>query len=455
MGITIHYRGQFADLDRVEDFEDRVLDLVLDLGGKAQVWRSTAEDDPSRVVRGLLVNLEPGQDTLSLLISPEGWLITPFQIEEAERGELTEPPWCFCKTQFGSVIGHVAVVELLVAIRKEFLPNLEVSDEGGYWETRDVAEVARKKSFLDRAITAFASALEHYGLTDEAAEDTDILLTRIERIAAMVQRTIGRPSEHPPIGLADEDFGAERDVAATEAQFDEFFKHNERRKEQLNRALEQRLQRGEDHSSAFDNALRDIGLSVPGDPDWPIDDDTDDSTDLLDDEPFDSEADEAWTEADAWKQDADGAVAESDEDFAGELEADERRDRPLLRRATELWHSMTDQFENADAQHEPQLRTLFRGLGDLVGGLAQSTSRAFEEQEDDAFSRMDEIHFGLTVTQLKRSLRGIAFARGALCNLRGIIDPSDADRFHSTLKNLNDDIVEELHRVRERFQGDE
>ena len=74
------------------------------------------------------------------------------EIEEAERGELTEPPWCFCKTQFGSVTGHVAVVELLAAIRKEFLPNLEVSDEGGYWETRDVAEVARKKSFLDRAI---------------------------------------------------------------------------------------------------------------------------------------------------------------------------------------------------------------------------------------------------------------------------------------------------------------
>ncbi len=72
MGVTVHYRGQFADLDRVEDFEDRVLDLVLDLSGKAEVWRSTADDDPSRMVRGLLVNLEPGQDMLSLVVSPEG-----------------------------------------------------------------------------------------------------------------------------------------------------------------------------------------------------------------------------------------------------------------------------------------------------------------------------------------------------------------------------------------------
>ncbi|MBC7817070.1 MAG: hypothetical protein IAG10_09310 [Planctomycetaceae bacterium] len=444
MGITVHYRGQFVDLDRVEDFEDRVLDLVLDLGGKAQVWRSTADDDPSRGVRGLLVNLEPGQDTLSLLISPEGWLITPFQIEEAERGELTEPPWCFCKTQFGSLAGHVAVVELLAAARKEFLPHLEVSDDGGYWETRDAKQLAHKKSFLDRAIREFSSALQQHGLTDEAAEDTDILLTRIERIAAKVQRTIGRPAEHPPIGLSDEDFGTQRDIAATEAQYDELFKYTERRKEQLNRAIEERLQRGEDHSTAFENALRDIGLSVPGDPEWPIDDDADDSNDLLDDEPFD-------TEADAWKQDADDAVNE----FEDELEADERHDHPLLRRATDLWHTLTNQFENADASHEQNLRTLFRGLGDLVGGLAQATSRVFERDDVDEFSPMEEIHFGLTVTQLKRSLRGIAFARGALCNLRTVIEPSDAERFLSTLKDLNDGIVEELHRVRERFQGDE
>ncbi|MFM9962010.1 MAG: hypothetical protein ACKV2Q_12385 [Planctomycetaceae bacterium] len=455
MGITIHYRGQFADLDRVEDFEDRVLDLVLDLRGKAEVWRSTASDDPSRMVRGLLVNLEPGQETLSLLISPEGWLITPFQIEEAEQRELTEPPWCFCKTQFGSLTGHVAVAELLAAIRKEFVPNLEVSDEGGYWETRDVAEVARKKSFLDRAITEFTSALEQHGLTNEAAEDTNILLTRIERIAAKVQRTIGRPSEHPPIGLSDEGFSAERDVAATEAQYDELFKHTERRKEQLHRALEQRLQNGEDHSTAFENALRDIGLSVPGDPDWPIDDDTEDSTNRLNDPAFDSEANEAWSEADAWKQAALDDVPESDKVFDDEMEREERHDHPLLRRATELWHSLTDQFKDADARHEPQLRTLFRGVGDLVGGLAQATSGAFDRDDDDAFSPLDEMQFGLTVTQLKRSLRGIAFARGALCNLREIIPPTESERYQHTLTNLNDDILEELHRERERFQDGE
>jgi len=75
MGVTISYRGSLGDLKRVEDFEDRVVDLALDVGGQARVWRSAADDDPQRVVRGAILNLFPGQETTSLLISPEGWLV--------------------------------------------------------------------------------------------------------------------------------------------------------------------------------------------------------------------------------------------------------------------------------------------------------------------------------------------------------------------------------------------
>ena len=32
MGLTVHYRGSLADLSRVEDFEDRVIDFPLYVG---------------------------------------------------------------------------------------------------------------------------------------------------------------------------------------------------------------------------------------------------------------------------------------------------------------------------------------------------------------------------------------------------------------------------------------
>ena len=91
------------DVGDVEEMEDRVLDRVLDLvfalGGRATIWRSYADHDPSRVVRGLMIEMAPGQDTFSLLVSPEGHLTPVFQIEEAEEGAFAEPPHLFVKSK--------------------------------------------------------------------------------------------------------------------------------------------------------------------------------------------------------------------------------------------------------------------------------------------------------------------------------------------------------------------
>ena len=95
MGVTISYRGSLAELDRIVDFEDRAIDLALELGGQARVWRTTGDDDPSRVVRGVLLNLFPGQETFSLLISPEGWLI-------GLRKDIGMLPRSLCRTIAGS-----------------------------------------------------------------------------------------------------------------------------------------------------------------------------------------------------------------------------------------------------------------------------------------------------------------------------------------------------------------
>ncbi|MEX1027880.1 MAG: hypothetical protein WD049_07725, partial [Candidatus Paceibacterota bacterium] len=114
--MTIHYRGTVDDLGRIEALEDRVTDLVFALGGRATIWRSYADHDPSRIVRGLMIEMAPGQETFSLLISPEGHLTPLFQIEDAEKAPFAEPPYCFVKTQFGSISGHIVIVHLLDAL---------------------------------------------------------------------------------------------------------------------------------------------------------------------------------------------------------------------------------------------------------------------------------------------------------------------------------------------------
>ncbi|MCA9129345.1 MAG: hypothetical protein KDB22_19805 [Planctomycetales bacterium] len=188
MGVTIHYRGTLDCIESAHEMEDRALDLVFSLGGKATVWRSFADHDPYRVIRGLIVEMAPGQDTLSLIVSPEGHLTPLFQIEEAEQSAFTEPPYCFVKTQFGPIMGHVAIVHLLLALKEQYASNLEIIDEGEYYETRDLHNLRRKQAFLDGAIRSMASELRRHGLSDEAMEDPDIVVKRIERISRPSQR---------------------------------------------------------------------------------------------------------------------------------------------------------------------------------------------------------------------------------------------------------------------------
>ncbi|MCS7469704.1 hypothetical protein NZK35_23890 [Stieleria sp. ICT_E10.1] len=159
MGISIHYRGTLDRLEDVEELEDRVTDIAFSLGGHATIWRSFSEHDRSRLVRGLIVEMAPGQDTLSLLVSPEGHFIPLHQISAAEKGLLSEPPDCFVKTQFGGVEGHVAVAHLLGAIKARYCSRLGINDESGFYDNRNADELAGKMQSSGEVIDMLADQL--------------------------------------------------------------------------------------------------------------------------------------------------------------------------------------------------------------------------------------------------------------------------------------------------------
>jgi hypothetical protein len=237
-----------------------------------------------------------------------------------------------------------------------------------------------------------------------------------------------RPAEHPPVVFPeDEAPGSVPDPEATEALWDEMFKHNRRQQERLQRALEERLGRGEDEDAAFENALDDLGLEVPSDDSEPLDE-----LWCEEPEPFAGEA--APDNVDSGDGDEKETPFESEEDR-----------HPLLRRALDLLKQLHGVFRGADPRYEPSLRTLFQGAGDAMGGLAQALCGREEADDPD--------DYGLRVVQLKRALRGAAFARGALFPLCSAVTAEQFDELYRTLGQLEQDIFHELSRLRSEHRA--
>src|SRR5262249_25255217 len=127
------------------------------------------------------------------------------------------------------------------------------------------------RSMTQRAIDGLAEGLRHYGLSHEAAEDPEILMRHIERVAEQVHRILRRPAEHPPVELPDDDdFSGAGDPEATEKLWDQLAKQNRRQQERLQRAIEERRRRGLDVETALRDALREIVPIAPDDETEPI-----------------------------------------------------------------------------------------------------------------------------------------------------------------------------------------
>lgn len=402
MGITIHYRGTMDDVGQIETMEDRLLDLVFSLGGRATIWRSFADHDDSRVVRGLLVNLEPGQDALSLLVSPEGHFVSLFQIDDAEESPFDEPPYCLVKTQFGTLPGHIAIVHLLDALKQRFCSNLKVIDEGEYYEKRDAEQLMQKLQFLRSATTSMAEGLSKHGLTDEAAEDPNILVTRIERIAALVYEKLlseRRQSSSESIDEPQATFGEPSLEEEVEAM-DRIRRKSDLRSERMVRRIAEATASGLSADEAFELAMNEEGL--PGVPRGTT-------------EPCDPTRSESWIESlPANPFDEDSAISR-------------RLEHPAVAQAHAFVRDVFDLTRN-DSTQSSYFSVLSRASMEIVGGLVQATS----DELDDNIGR------ALAITQLKRALSGHAYARAAVIGLQSekAITDEQSKQLFKQLKSL-------------------
>ncbi len=101
-------------------------------------------------------------------------------ILKCEGRKIIDHAWVSMKTQFLSPDVHVRIVGLLKYLQKRYFSNLEVNDEGGFWETGDRAALEAKIRLLNEKMDELATDLRAEPLGDLSGLSPEEIASRIE-----------------------------------------------------------------------------------------------------------------------------------------------------------------------------------------------------------------------------------------------------------------------------------
>ena len=201
MGITIHYRGRLNDPSEVDAVLGFVQQMAVakgwswtyiddwDGGADAQAARA-AEDNPeiadNTALKGFVLEVDSKCEAVPLLFDASGYLRSPFSFSgscSAVKGDTIA-----VKTQFAAPEAHIQIVDLLMELKYRHIADLEIMDEGEYWETNDRALLEKNMDKLKMHMDFLSEALqsEHCkGLSDLTPEG----------IARKLEQMLGKGTE--------------------------------------------------------------------------------------------------------------------------------------------------------------------------------------------------------------------------------------------------------------------
>jgi len=198
MGVSIHYRGRLTDIQKVKSICDELATIAEKMN-----WRYTClKEDWSKPVlssiddtakgadinghlplKGIALTLHAKCEALSFFFDENGNLRDPISMVNVSAETLQlEDAWISAKTQFAGPDVHIWIIGLLKYLKKFYIPNLEVQDEGEYWQPENAEILKEKMNFIDKKIAAVSEELSRVARGHIESYSADELATVIETL---------------------------------------------------------------------------------------------------------------------------------------------------------------------------------------------------------------------------------------------------------------------------------
>ena len=198
MGVSIHYRGRVADTQNIKTICDELAAIADKMNWHYtrldEDWTQSADatievaEQGSQItghlpLKGIVLTLNPKCETLGFLFDSNGNLCDPISMVNISEGTLKpEDVWISVKTQYAGPETHIGVIGLLKYLKKLYIPDLEVQDEGGYWETGNFKILKEKMDFVGEKIAAVSAELSRVAKGHVASFSADEIASIIEAL---------------------------------------------------------------------------------------------------------------------------------------------------------------------------------------------------------------------------------------------------------------------------------
>jgi hypothetical protein len=196
MGVSIHYRGRLDSKDRLPALRNALMGIASSMGWQGLIldedWNvpanavlehrgETAEIKGHLGLKGVQLKPPGESESLAFFFDSEGNLLSPMNVVSLREGLLApDNAWISVKTQFMSTKMHVVIIGLLKYIKEHHIPNLEVMDEGEYWETGDYRNLEEKMRVIGNKLDYLSRELSSDYFGDSGSPSADQIAARIE-----------------------------------------------------------------------------------------------------------------------------------------------------------------------------------------------------------------------------------------------------------------------------------
>jgi len=172
MGLTFHYSGKIRDHKQIDMLVDEVTDLCKGLN-----WEYNILNDDK--IKGIVVGA-PESEPLWFTFTPDGKTCNVVSLQYSDPSEKYYS-LCATKTQYAGAEVHMAMIKMLRYMSDKYYSEIEVYDEGEYWETGDEENLRKIFGRYSMIIDLFAQKLEQ--MERVPGETTDQLVDRIQEMA--------------------------------------------------------------------------------------------------------------------------------------------------------------------------------------------------------------------------------------------------------------------------------